>query len=45
MSPAMIPHSVRNWLDFNRPLMVRLLSMEGRVCGDAGLHNFSAALP
>jgi hypothetical protein len=29
ISPAMIPHSVRNWWDFNRPLMVRLFEYGG----------------
>ncbi len=29
ISPAMIPHSVRNWWDFNRPLMVRVFEYGG----------------
>jgi len=29
ISPAMIPHSVRNWWNFNRPLMVRLFEYGG----------------
>jgi hypothetical protein len=29
ISPAMIPHSVRNWWDFNRPLMVRFFEYGG----------------
>jgi hypothetical protein len=29
ISPAMISHSVRNWWDFNRPLMVRLFEYGG----------------
>ncbi len=29
ISPAMISHGVRNWLDFNCPLMVRLFQYGG----------------
>jgi hypothetical protein len=29
ISLAMIPHSVRNWWDFNRPLMVRVFEYGG----------------
>jgi hypothetical protein len=30
ISSAMIPYSVRNWWDFNRPLMVRVFEYGGR---------------
>jgi hypothetical protein len=30
ISPAMILHRVRNWSDFNRPLMVRLFESGGQ---------------